>query len=103
MLAIALLSLAGTTLVSAGFWVVLVVVLILAQMRRVIEKFDLAIIAVISFAIIVVASPLRSLPILVNFGNPIVAVLVLAGFLGLVAIAIALIFRLIYKILSMLL
>lgn len=103
LLAIALLSLAGTTLVSAGFWVVLLVVLILAQMRRVIEKFDLAIIAAISFAIIVVASPLRSLPILVTFGNPIVAVLVLAGFLGLVAIAIALIFRLIYKILSMLL
>jgi serine/threonine protein kinase len=103
LLAIALLSLVGTTLVSAGFWMVLVLALVVAQVSRVIEKFDLVIIAGISAVIMIVASPLRSLAILANLGNPIVAMLVIAGVVALGAIAVAIVFRLIYKILSMLL
>lgn len=103
LLAIAVLSLVGTTFISAGFWLVLVAVLVLGQARRVIEKLDLLIIAVITLAIMIAASPLRSVLQAVNLGNPIVGLLVIAGFVALVAIAITIIFRLIYKILSNLL
>jgi serine/threonine-protein kinase len=107
LLAIALASLAGTTLISTGFWLVLVIVLVLCQARRVIEKMDLAIIAIVSAAVVLLAAPLRShglvLQIAAAFGNPLVAVLAIAVFIGLLSIAVATLFRLVYKILSTLL
>jgi serine/threonine protein kinase len=107
LLAIALASLAGTTLISTGFWLVLVVALILFQARRMIEKLDLLIIAVVSLAVVLLAAPLRShtwvMGIATAFGSSWVGVLAIAVFVGLLSIAIATLFRLVYKILSALL
>lgn len=103
-LAIALVTLLGTTLVSASFWLVLVGILVLAQLYRFIEKIDLLILAAISLLIVGFVRQLNwGAGRFVQLGNPFLNILILAGFTGLLALAIAILFRLIYKFVSRLL
>jgi serine/threonine-protein kinase len=100
-LAIALVSLLGTTLISASFWLVLVGILILAQYLRFIERVDLFILAAISLLIVGFVRQLHKAGgIFFQVGNPFLNILILAGFTGLIALAIAILFRLIYKFVS---
>ncbi|GAB4462562.1 MAG: serine/threonine-protein kinase [Elainellaceae cyanobacterium] len=101
LVAIALLSLLGTTIVSPVFWVPLlgiVMGLIFAQSRRWIERNDLLIIAGITLAL-VAFTPLRqglamiATPSLFN-------ILMLAIFAGLLAVFVGIVFRLVYLALS---
>jgi serine/threonine protein kinase len=101
LVAIALLSLLGTTVVSPVFWVPLlgiVMGLIFAQSRRWIERNDLLIIAGITLAL-VAFTPLRqgltmiATPSLLN-------ILMLAIFAGLLAVFVGIVFRLVYLALS---
>lgn len=103
LIAIALVSFLGTTLVSTGAWLLIFAVLIFAQWRRWIERQDLIIIAAITLAIVLFVPGLTS-----NVGNLIgidsrVVVLVVATLAAAVAIAVTAIFRLIYKLLSLIL
>jgi serine/threonine-protein kinase len=98
-LGIALVSVLGTTIISSGFWLGLLGILIFAQNRRWIERFDLVIIAAVTLALVVLISPLRSLPFSLGLG-PLEDVIFLIVAAGLLAVAIALVFQLIYRILS---
>ncbi|MBD2019819.1 protein kinase [Leptolyngbya sp. FACHB-36] len=111
LLAIALFSLPIPSVASAGLWLFLSAGLVFAQSRRAIEGKDLPIIAGVTLAIVVGFPLLRSFvatgtnPIVAVLlaatgGNLILAVVALAVFTGLVAVAITTLFRLIYKILS---
>ncbi len=95
LIAIALYSLVKSpvfTLVASG---VILTVLIFAQFRRWIEKFDLLIILAISFAII------YFVPALHTIGIQLVIIYSLAA--GLITIALTSLFRLIYRLLSLIL
>ncbi|AUB41392.1 Serine/threonine protein kinase [Nostoc flagelliforme CCNUN1] len=96
LIAIALLSLVKSPIVTFGIASVILGILIFAQTRRWIEKFDLLIIPTITVAIIFF------LPFLQG-GLGIKVVVFLAVGAGLVAISLTAIFRLIYKLLSLLL
>lgn len=100
LLAIVLLSLLGTTLLTAGFWLLLLVGLILLQWRRVIERVDLVLIAIGSLAAVLLIGQLRQTALISASGNPLLAVLVVAGLMALLAIAITSLFRLIYNLIS---
>ncbi|NJP11144.1 MAG: serine/threonine protein kinase, partial [Leptolyngbyaceae cyanobacterium RU_5_1] len=100
LLAIALVSLLGTTLISASFWLVILVGLILAQSRRIIERVDLAIIAGLTLALVLFIAPLRQMIVIPTAGNLLLSVVVIAVIGGLSAIALTALFRLIYKLLS---
>ncbi|GAP95238.1 serine/threonine-protein kinase [Leptolyngbya sp. NIES-2104] len=102
-IAIALVSLLGTTLISAGFWFVLVGILIGAQLARFIEKVDFLILAVISLLVVGFVGQLNWASWFIQAGHPFLNILVIAGFTGLLALAIAILFRLIYKLISRLL
>lgn len=93
LLAIVLTSFLGTTLVSGGFWLGLVAVLVYSQLQRWIERIDLVIIAGVTLGIIVLVPALQG-------GNPIVSILLLGGVAGLILTTLTLLFRLIYDILS---
>ena len=101
-LAIGLASLLGTTLVSGGFWLLLIVGLMVAQSRRIIERVDLVIIAALGLGGIFLLSFLQRLAIAPLAGSPFLTVVVLAVIAGLSAIALTTLFRLVYKILSFL-
>lgn len=92
LLAIALVSFLGTTLVSSGAWVVLMGALLFLQIRRVIERVDLVIIAAVTLGIVLF------------FGSQGVGrlqtVLTIALMAGLVTVAIATFFRLLYQLLA---
>ena len=94
LIAIALTSLLSSPVISFGASALILGGLIFAQSRRWIEKFDLLIIAGITLAIIFF------LPVLQN-GLTIQVVAFLAIAAGLVAIALTALFRLIYKLLSL--
>jgi serine/threonine-protein kinase len=98
-LGIALISVLGTTLISSGFWLALVGILVFAQNRRWIERFDLVIIAAVTLALVLIISPLRTLPFALGLGSleDVIFLIILAGLLS---VAVALIFQLIYRILS---
>ncbi|BBD65450.1 serine/threonine protein kinase [Nostoc commune NIES-4072] len=96
LIAIALFSLVKSSIVTLSIAFVILGILIFAQTRRWIEKFDLLIIPTISFAIIFF------LPFLQG-GLGIKAVVFLAVGGSLVAISLTAVFRLIYKLLSLLL
>lgn len=93
LLAVALTSLLGTTLVSGGFWLGLVAVLVYCQLQRWIERVDLVIIAVLTLGIIFFVPALQG-------GNPIQSIVLLGAVLGLVLMTLSLVFRLIYGVLS---
>lgn len=96
LIAIALLSLVKSPIVTFTVACVILGILIFAQTRRWIEKFDLLIIPTITFAIIFFLPFLRG-------GLGIQAVVILSVAAALVAISLTAIFRLIYKLLSLLL
>ena len=98
LLAIAIASLLGTTLLGSGAWLLLVAVLLLLQVRRVIERFDLVIIAAVTLGVVLLFPPLQA--ILTTTATPRITVIVLAIMAGLAAIAIGTLFRLIYRLLS---
>jgi serine/threonine-protein kinase len=98
LIAIALTSLLGTTLISSGLWLLILGGLILAQSLRMIEKANLAIIAGITLAIILFFPALRTVINSYYAGNPI-QVVVLPILTGLLAIALTALFRLVYKLL----
>ncbi|MEH2248854.1 serine/threonine-protein kinase [Nostoc sp.] len=96
LIAIALFGLVKSPIITLTTSALILGILIFAQTRRWIEKFDLLIIPTISFAIIFF------LPFLQG-GLGIQAVVILAVAAGLVAISLTAVFRLIYKLLSLLL
>ncbi|MCC5646850.1 serine/threonine protein kinase [Nostoc sp. CHAB 5824] len=96
LIAIALFSLVKSPIVTFSVACVILGILIFAQTRRWIEKFDLLIIPTITFAIIFF------LPFLQG-GLGIQGVVILSVAAALVAISLTAIFRLIYKLLSLLL
>ncbi|MFN6566815.1 serine/threonine-protein kinase [Dendronalium sp. ChiSLP03b] len=96
LIAIALLSLLKSPIITLSVASVIVGLLIFAQTKRWIEKFDLLIIPGITFAIIFFIPFLRG-------GIIIQQVVILAVAAGLVAIAVTALFRLIYKLLSLIL
>ena len=100
LIAIALASLLGTTLISTGLWLLILGGLILAQSLRIIEKADLAIIASITLAIILFFPALRTVINGYATGNPLQVVVFLAILTGAIAIAVTALFRLVYKLLS---
>ena len=102
LLAIALISVLGTTLISGGFWLLLLAGLIFAQSRRVIERADLVIIAALSLGGVFLLSWLKRLAISPLAGSPLITAIALAVMVGLVAIVLTTLFRLIYKIISVL-
>jgi hypothetical protein len=99
-LAIAIVSLLGTTLISATFWLILVGILLVAQYWRFIEKIDLVILAVMSVLIVGFVRQLNLAGAFIQAGNPFLNILILAGLTGLLALAIALLFRLIFNLIS---
>lgn len=113
LIAIALVSLVGTTVLTPSFWLLLLGMLgglILAQNRRWIEKIDLVIIAGISLALVVFipvlhqAMTIGSLTqVAAVMGGVIQGILLLTLFTGLVVVMVTLIFRLVYNFLSRLL
>lgn len=100
LLAIALVSLLGTSFLSAGFWLLLLAGLVLLQLRRVIEGMDLIILAGVTVAVVLFFPQLHRIVALASSGNPRVTVLLIAGLAGLSVISIATLFRLVYKLLS---
>ncbi|MDZ8184314.1 MAG: serine/threonine-protein kinase [Nostoc sp. ChiSLP02] len=96
LIAIALLSLVKSLPIAFAVASLILGILIFAQTRRWIEKFDLLIIPAITFAIIFFLPFLKG-----SLG--IQAILILAVAASLVAISITAIFRLIYKLLSLIL
>ncbi|MDZ8109294.1 MAG: serine/threonine-protein kinase [Nostoc sp. DedQUE12a] len=96
LIAIALFSLVKSPIITLIVASVILGLLIFAQTRRWIEKFDLLIIPAITFAIIFFLPFLRG-------GLDIQSVVVLAVAASLVAISMTAVFRLIYKLLSLIL
>jgi serine/threonine-protein kinase len=96
LIAIALFSLVQSPIVTLSVACVILGILVFAQTRRWIEKFDLLIIPTITFAIIFFIPFLQG-------GLGIQAVVILSVAAALVAISLTAIFRLIYKLLSLIL
>lgn len=98
LLAIALTSLLGTSLLGSGAWLLLLGGLVLLQARRIIERLDLVIIAGVTLAVVVLFPPLRV--VLAATDSPLQTALVLSILAGLMAVVVATLFRLIYRLLS---
>lgn len=98
LLAIALLSLLGTTWLGSGTWLLFIAGLLLLQARRIIERLDLVIIAAVTLGVVLLFPPLQS--VLAATASPRVTVVMLAMMAGLAAIAVGTLFRLIYRLLS---
>jgi len=99
LLAIALVSLLGTTLLSAGFWVLLLVGLILAQFCRWIERVYLFLLTAVTLVLVLVLPRLRS-AIVPFIGDHFITILVIAGVGSLIAIAIVALLRLVYRLIQ---
>jgi len=93
LIAIALTSLLHPLWMGAGASLLVLTVLVVAQSRRVIEKIDLLIIAGITLGVMYL---FRGFWTLAFFPN----LLIVATFAGLLAIAVAALFRLVYTLLS---
>lgn len=98
LLAIALFSLLGTTWLGSGAWLLLLAGLVLLQVRRIIERVDLLILAGVTLLIVLLFPPLRQ--VLAATGSPLQAAIALALLAALSVMAIATVFRLIYRLLS---
>ncbi len=99
LLAIALLSLSGTVLIGAGFWVVLLAGLIFLQSRRIIERLDLLIVTGLTLPIVLFLSPLHRAAAMLG-GNVLTTVIAIAVLTGLSAIAVTALFRIIFNLVS---
>ncbi|MEM9162357.1 MAG: serine/threonine-protein kinase [Cyanobacteria bacterium P01_F01_bin.4] len=100
LLAIATASFLGTTWLGSGLWLGLLGVLILLQIKRVLERTDLVLVAGGTLAAVLFLSPLRSSILAISSGNPLLSVVWVAVMAGLGMVAIALLFRLIYRLVS---
>lgn len=100
LLAIAIFSLLGTTLLGSGTWLGLMIILIILQLRRIIERLDLLVIAGISGAAVLLLPRLQQVILPVSGGQPMQTVLMLAILAGLSTVAIAVLFRLIFRLVS---
>jgi serine/threonine-protein kinase len=100
LMAIGMVSLLGTTWLSASFWIVLVGILLVAQMLRVIEKVDFLILGGISLAIVGFVRQLNWSLMFLRLESTFINVLLIAGLTGLTVLAIAILFQLIYKLVS---
>lgn len=100
LLAIATVSLLSTTWLGTGAWLLLLGGLVFLQIRRIIERFDLIIIAVVTLAVVLLFPPLHSFVAVATPGSSRTTVVVLAIMAGLMAVAIGTLFRLIYQALS---
>lgn len=99
LLAIASISLLGTTWLGSGAWLLLLGGLVLLQLRRVIERVDLMIIAAVTLGVVLWFPPLRT--VLTATGTtPLQTLLVVALLGGLIMVAIATLFRLLYRLFS---
>jgi hypothetical protein len=98
LLAIAMLSLLGTTWLGSGAWLLLLGGLVLLQLRRIIERVDLVIIAAVTLAVTLLFPPLRS--VLAGLESPLQWVLALGIMAALMAAAIATLFRLLFRLFS---
>lgn len=96
LLAVALTSFLGTTLVSGGFWLGLIALLVYCQWQKWIERVDLVIIAGLTLGVIFFVPMLQG-------GYPLLALVLLGAVSGLVLMTLGLVFRLIYGVLSRLL
>lgn len=96
LLAIACVSTLGTTLIGGGAWLGMLAVLVTLQFRRVIEGTDLLLIAGLTLAIIVFFRPLHS----ILSGEGWVPIAVIALMAGGAMVIVAIIFRLIFSVLS---
>jgi serine/threonine-protein kinase len=109
LIAIALASLLGTSFVAPHFWLALLGIMtamIVAQNRRWIEKIDLVLIAAISLGLVIFLAPLNQAvaALIASTGSSkLIAIVLIAGFAGLLTVAITIVFRLIYNLLSRLL
>ncbi len=104
LIAIALSSLPITPGISMALTVTIVGSLIYAQYRRILEGKDLPILIGISLTIVLIfRNALVPAWMITLFGNPIVGVLFVAGLTAAGAIAVTALFRLIYKLLSLML
>lgn len=92
LLLVAIGNLIKVPAVSTLLWLGILAGLFFAQNRRIIEKYDLLIIAVISLAIVFFIPPLR--------GNPASQIILVPMFGALCATAVTALFRLVYKFLS---
>ncbi|MEL7351354.1 MAG: protein kinase [Cyanobacteria bacterium P01_A01_bin.116] len=95
LLGIAITSLIGTTLFGGGIWLAMLGVLVFLQLRRVIEGVDLLIIAGITLAAVIFFFPLN-----LSVGGDMALVIVIAIMAAGAVVAIAVIFRLIFQLLS---
>ncbi|PSB61088.1 serine/threonine protein kinase, partial [filamentous cyanobacterium CCP1] len=108
LVAIVLASLLGTA-ITPIFWIILLGVMggiIFAQNRRWIEKVDLVIVAVITLLVVLLVPGFNAAvtaSLAGAMGGRFGFVLVAAGFTALLAVAITIVFRLIYNLLSRLL
>ncbi len=103
LLAIALLSVLGTTLVDPVFWLLLLGVmggLVFAQSRRWIERTDLVIIAGITLTLVLFLPFLNDFVPTLAVGSVFQTVMIYAIFAGLFAVAVGIVFRLVYLMLS---
>ena len=95
LLAIALASLLGTTLINPGVWLLVLPGLIFAQYRRLINKSALPIIAIVTLGVVLFVPSLQA----AIAGGPI-SVLLLASLAGLLAFTFVALSQLIYNLLS---
>jgi serine/threonine-protein kinase len=100
LLAIALISVLGTTFITPAFWLLAVGILVVAQYFRWIERTERIIFAILTLGIVLAVPSLRAWGLLQSLGSPIQAVLFLAIFAALIAVAGTILFQLIYRILS---
>ncbi|MEL6263390.1 MAG: protein kinase [Cyanobacteria bacterium J06626_6] len=96
LLAIASLSLLGTGLLGSGAWLIPLAVLGALQFSRVIEGLDLVIIAGATLGVVVFFRPLHS----ILGGTDLVSIVLIALMAGVAMVAIAVVFRLIFRLLS---
>lgn len=96
LLAIATISLLGTSLFGGGVWLAMIAGLLFLQIRRAIEGWDLLIITGLTLAAVVLFGGLHS----VLSGYQVGMILVIAVMAGGVTVAIAVLFRLIFRLIS---
>ncbi len=91
-LAIAIASFAGTTLLGTGSWLLLLAGLVALQYRRIIEGVDLGIIAGLSLLLLALVPALTRI-----LGRDLLTGVAIVGLSGLVAVAITLLFQLLFR------
>ena len=97
LLAIAALSLIGTSIVGGGVWIAMLAALVFLQLRRTIEGWDFLIILGLTLVAVILFNPLHKVGFV---SGDVVTILVVAAMAAAFAVAIAVLFRLIYTFVS---